>query len=318
MAERYEPVGGLGLIHEAGLYGSGDEFLGMAVPFVRDGLARGEPVLVTTTAENLDLLGAALGHDAREVDYAESAYFGRRTAQRAAAFLRYWERNAARGRVRILAEPVWTGRSSRDVAAWKRMESALNVILAGTGVWMICPYDTRAADPGLVEAALRTHPSISIGGRERRASPAYTDPVRFIRECDREPLPQAPPDAAAATIGHLHGVRHFAGRQARLHGLAEDRTALLCVAVHEAARYLGLPLTVRTWESFGALVYDLWAGRETACDPLAGFTPPGPDERPGDGLWLARQICDHLDIRQEAGGCRIRLRAATSRLQESA
>ncbi|XVQ89076.1 anti-sigma factor RsbA family regulatory protein [Microbispora siamensis] len=305
-------------IHDAGLYGSDDEFLAMAVPFVRDGLGKGEPVMVTTTAGNLDLLGVALGDDARRVDYAESAYFGRRTVQRAAAFLRYRERNAARGRVRVLAEPVWAGRSARDVVAWKRMESGLNVILAGTGVWMICPYDTRAAGPGLVEAALRTHPSISVGGRERRPSPAYTDPARFIGECDREPLPEAPPEAAVATIGHLRRVRHFAAEQARLHGLAEDRAAMLCVAVHEAARYLGLPLTTRMWETFGALVCDLWAGRETECDPLAGFTPPGPDERPGDGLWVARQICDYVDIRQEEGGWRIRLQVATSRLQEPA
>ncbi|MEV7802272.1 sensor histidine kinase [Microbispora sp. NPDC088329] len=306
------------LVHEAGLYGSDDEFLGIAVPFVRDGLDGGEPVMVTTTAGNLELLGAALGDDARRVDYAESAYFGRRTAHRATAFLRYWERNAARGRVRILAEPVWAGRSSRDVVAWRRMESGLNIILAGTGVWMICPYDTRAADRGLVEDALRTHPSISTGGRGRRVSPAYADPARFIGECDRQPLPQAPPGAAAARIGHLHRVRHFAGRQALLHGLPEDRVAMLCVAVHEAARYLGLPLTARVWETFGALVCDLWAGRGTRCDPLAGFTPPGEAERPEDGLWLARQICDYVDIRQEEGGRRIRLEVATSRLQESA
>jgi hypothetical protein len=97
----------------------------MAVPFVLDGLANDEPVLVTTTSRNLELLGEALGGDAGRVDHAETAYYGRRPAQRVTAFLRYWQRNSGRGRVRVLAEPVWQGRSARDVLAWKRMESSL-------------------------------------------------------------------------------------------------------------------------------------------------------------------------------------------------
>lgn len=305
------------MIHQAGLYGSDEEFLALAVPFVRDGLDCGEPVMVTTTAGNLELLGAALGDDAGRVDYAESAYYGRRTAARATAFLRYWERNAAKGRVRVLAEPVWPGRSARDVVAWKRMESGLNRILGGTGVWMICPYDTRITDPGILRDALRTHPSVSVGGRGRRESASYTQPEEFIGECDSAPLPPPPPYAYATVIDRLQGVRRLVGERAGDPGLREERVAMLALAAHEAARFLGTPLTVRVWEVFGALVCDLWAGRWAPCGPLSGFTPPGPQERPEDGLWVARQICDYLDIRQEADGCRIRLQAATARLQEA-
>jgi hypothetical protein len=83
-----------------------------------------------------------------------------------AAFDRYWRRHDP-GRdgaqARILAEPVWTGRSAREIAAWKRMESALNVALARASIFMICPYDTRItsiSDPflGLRPAGLDAAP----------------------------------------------------------------------------------------------------------------------------------------------------------------
>ncbi len=50
------------------------------------------------------------------------------------------------------------GRSDSEVVAWTRMESSLNVVLAGTSIWMICPYDARVAplpDPPPQAAALR-------------------------------------------------------------------------------------------------------------------------------------------------------------------
>ncbi|ETK36624.1 sensor histidine kinase [Microbispora sp. ATCC PTA-5024] len=308
------------MIHQVSLYGSDEEFLEVAVPFVRDGIDHGEPVLVTTTSANLDLVGGALGADADRVDYAESAYFGRRTAQRATAFLRYWRRNAGRGRVRVLAEPVWPGRSERDVLAWTRMESALNLLLAGTGVWMICPYDLRAVGRDVAEDALRTHPSVSPDGRRAEASPAYADPAAFIGACDAAPLPAPPGDAVTATAEVLPDVRAFVTEEAGRRGVTGEHAVMPALAVHEAARYLGLPVTIRVWETSGGLVWDLSAagdGGTAGHDPLAGFVPPDAGERADEGLWLARQVCDHVDIRSGRGSRTIRLQAATSRLQES-
>jgi hypothetical protein len=303
------------MIHQASLYGSDQEFLDMAVPFVRDGLANGEPVLVTTTSGNLELLGDALGEDAPRIDHAETAYYGRRTAQRATAFTRYWRRNSGHRRVRILAEPVWQGRSARDRLAWKRMESGLNVLLDDTGIWMICPYDTRSVDAGIAEDALRTHPSISADGRTGRPSAAYVDPLDFIGRCDAAPLPAPPAGSVSVPMDEINAVRRFVTEEARRRGLTGERASLLAVAAHEAARYLGMPLTAGMWESFGALVCDLRRPGKAISDPLVGFRPPGPVERAEDGLWLARQVCDHVDVRSDATGCTIRLQAARARLQ---
>src|SRR5450755_4506379 len=80
--------------HQACVYGSDRQFLEMALPLLETGLANGEPVLAVTTPANLELISAALGVRAGDVDYAESAFFGRRPPQRIAAFHRYSQRHA--------------------------------------------------------------------------------------------------------------------------------------------------------------------------------------------------------------------------------
>jgi hypothetical protein len=313
-----------GFIHQASVYNSDDEFLAMAVPFVEDGLSAGNPVLVTTTPANLELLGAALGGRAREVDYAETAYFGRRPPQRVAAFHRYWKRQsaAAPGRqVRILAEPIWTGRSPRDVTAWKRMESTLNVALANTNIWMICPYDARVIDAETAFAARQTHPR-HIAGTDSRSCTEYVDPVAFARSCDATPLPEAPPNADTHVFdGTLLSLRRFVFDHAQTLGLAKERAAMLVMAAGETALHLKKRFPgnaiVRMWEQPGAIVCEFYQPAGQFSDPFLGFRPvelqPGPD----DGMWLTRQICDWVDIRTADDGGTIRLHIPGPRAEET-
>ena len=98
-----------GFRHQGCLYGSDAEFLEVAVPFVQDGLRRGEPVLVTTTAANRELLHTAMGADADRIAFAESAYFGRRPAQLANALRRYWHRHRSHRADRRGAHPRRAG-----------------------------------------------------------------------------------------------------------------------------------------------------------------------------------------------------------------
>lgn len=172
-----------GFVHQNCIYDSDQAFLAVAVPFVDDGLVRGDPVLVTTTPANLAVLADALGARAQRVDYAETAYFGRRPPQRIAAFHRYWQRHAVTagaggGQVRILAEPVWTGKSDADIAAWTRMEGALNVLLAATNIRMICPYDARVLQGRIVADSRRTHPQ-HIAGDQPSPSGEFLDPAAY-------------------------------------------------------------------------------------------------------------------------------------------
>ncbi|QUQ68755.1 MEDS domain-containing protein [Kutzneria sp. CA-103260] len=303
-----------GFLHQGCIYGSDAEFLSMAVPFVQDGLRRNEPVLVTTTAANLDLLQGALGTQASDVDYAESAYFGRRPPQRATAFQRYWTRHrpaAPRGAVRILAEPIWFGRSRREVAAWKRMEAGLNVVLADTTIWMICPYDTRVVDAAIVEDALRTHPEC-VAGCQAEPSAQFVTPAEFAKR--QAPPPRLPWDDADVVRfdGDLAATRRHVLDEATRLLQAEDSEAMFSIAVGEAMAYLhqrGIEW-VTAWVRLaaGRVVCTVHSAQPLDdLPPFVGFRTPALCEQTGEGLWLTNQICEWLDISSDDSGCTIEL-----------
>jgi hypothetical protein len=313
--------------HWACIYDGDEQFLETAVPFLTEGMARGEPAFVVTTPANLELIGAALGQRAGEVDYAESAFFGRRPPQRVAAFYRYWRTHAAAsarsggaGRVRILAEPVWAGRSGREIAAWARMESALNVTLAPTSISMICPYDARSLDDDILADARSTHPAL-IAGVDSGPSPQYADPAAFVRSREPGPLADPPADAAAFRFdGDLRALRRFITNRAAEYGVVGDRADMLVLAVSEVGAYLkGRPpggAMVRTWEQPGAIVCDFRQPGGSIGDPFLGLRPAQLEPGDGDGLWLTNQICDWMEIRSGADGCTIQLQVPSRHDQE--
>ena len=311
--------------HWACIYDDDSQFLDTALPFLADGLRLGEPVLAVTTPANLELLGGALGQRSANVDYAESAFFGRRPPRRVAAFYRYWKGgpdSSPGRRVRILAEPVWAGRSAREITAWTRMESALNATLASTSISMICPYDARTTDPGILADALRTHPG-QVAGTRQSPSPQYAEPAAFARSCDTAPLAQ-PPDGAETFgfDGDLRGLRRFVLGSAGAHGVGGDRAGMLVLAVSEVGAYLKsrwpASATVRTWEQPGAIVCDFRQPGASISDPFLGMRPAELAPGDGDGLWLANQICDWMDIRSDAAGSTIQLQIPSSHDQEIA
>ena len=305
-------------LHQGCIYGSEAEFLAMAVPFVQDGLRRGEPVLVATTSANLELLHDAMGEEADEVDYAESAYFGRRPPQRATAIHRYWTRHQPAGPVRILAEPVWTGRSRREVAAWQRMEAALNVVLADTNIWLICPYDKRIVEAAIIEDARRTHPECVVGDKAQ-PSTQFMAPDDFARS-----HPSPPQLGLAADIfrfeGDLAAVRRYVlDRATPLLG-SEDSVAMFGIAVGESITYLlrqGISrATVWVRPAAGRVVCTLHSDQPLAVHPFVGFRPPSQHEEPGEGLWLTNQICEWLDISSDESGCTVELAMPGHRAEE--
>jgi hypothetical protein len=324
--------------HWACIYDDDKQFLQTAVPFLADGLELGEPVLAVTTPANLELLGTALGDRSGDLDYADSAFFGRRPPQRVAAFNRYWKgcgsaRDGSQGSrrdsgdtgysgVRILAEPVWAGRSSREVTAWTRMEAALNVTLAPTSISMICPYDARTLDQDIVSGALRTHP-VLVAGSHPSPSVHYADPAAFARSCDTGPLADPPSCAAAFEFdGDLRGLRRFIAGRAAAHGVAGDHADMLVLGVSEVGAYLKsrwpASAAVRVWEQPGAVVCDFRQPGASISDPFIGLRPAGLVPGDGDGLWLANQICDWMEIRSDADGCVIQLQVPSRHDQEMA
>lgn len=311
--------------HQVCVYGSDEEFLAMALPFVEEGFRRGEPVLAATTSANLELLSEALGDRADRLDFAETAYFGRRPPQRVAAFERYWRHTAATGgstangdgprHVRIIAEPVWAGRSRAEAAAWKQMESQLNALLTDTNIWMICPYDSRIAGPDVLADALRTHPQ-RIDGTRTTVSDAYLEPVHF-RAQSPAAAPLEPPPAGAARLswstpapGSAH-LRGFVADHAMHLGLDRERAELLVLAVAEVSRLLAHAAAEAEAPDPAVPLTDgsvaIWSKARTVSVELT---------QPGEGLWLARQICESVEVRTSDAGCTVRMELAGARAEE--
>lgn len=298
-------------LHQSCIYGSEAEFLAMAVPFVQDGLSRGEPVLVATTRPNQELLHDVIGREAGGVEYADDDRLGRRPPQRATSIHRYWTRHQPAGTVRVLAEPEWTVRSGREITAFKRMEAALNVVLADTQIWMICPYDSRVVEADALDDVRRTHPECVVG---RRAEPSaqFMAPEEFARS-RTSPQPQSIAADLFRFEGGLAAVRQYALNTATaLLRSDEDAIGMFGIAVGEAISYLARQSVDRAavWVrlSAGRIVCTLHSDQPLDhIHPFVGYRPPGAIERPGDGLWLTNQICEWLDVSSDASGCTIEL-----------
>ena len=311
--------------HQVAPYDGDRAFLEFAVPFCQDGIKEGEPVLAITTQANLEQLGAALGDRSGLLDYGESAYLGRRAHERIAAYLRYWRRHrrdTPHGRVRVLSEPIWTGRSTRERIAWHRMEACLNVLLEGTDIWMLCPYDLRTSGGDVLDNALRTHPHLLGGDHGPAPNGSFAGAETFIQRCDAAVSPQVPPRGTpVAILTSLATLREYTTERAGELGLYGERAELLTVAANEISLYLSMgeqdPVTVRIWDRFGAITCEIRRRGERAIDPFSGYRPPGAQYAPGDGVWLARQLCESLDIRSGGGSCVVQLHFSGPRAEEA-
>ncbi|WP_340684104.1 sensor histidine kinase [Amycolatopsis coloradensis] len=313
MSKQEARTGGVSFSHQACIYGSDAEFLDMTTPFIEDGLTRGEATLAVTTPNNIDLLVDTLGANADRVEFVDAYDWYRHPAATLLKYHNYYTaRHAERpGHVRIIGEPIWTRRSDLETAELRRYESILNVAFAESSAWIICPYDTRVLAPPVVADAHRIHPA-RWTGREARPCPDYLDPATFVDAGGTHPLPTPPPDAAVLPFtGDLSSVRRFVTAHAALQGLAPQQAAMLSAAVGEVADHVARHgsgrATIRLWAESGRIVCDVHEPVGRITDPFLGYLPPTLDEAPGDGLWLTRQLCRHVETCSGYCGATVRL-----------
>jgi CheY-like chemotaxis protein len=185
---------GHGCRHEALVYSSTDELVAGALPFMRNGLAQGEHVLVVLREAGRAALREALGEDADEVELADSVDWYRSPEHAYRRYMAYLDECLGRGaaRVRVVAEVLWPQSSATaDVAGWKRYEAGISAGLASVPVSFICAYDTRELPEEIVTDARRTHPILRSADGPR-PSALYVEPGAFVRGLERnvpEPVP---------------------------------------------------------------------------------------------------------------------------------
>jgi transcriptional regulator with XRE-family HTH domain len=168
------------LEHHALLHASDDEFVQRAGPFLAEGVERSEATLAVTTPARIELLRDRLGAGASEVAFSEARSWYTTPTAALAAYREFIDEKLGSGAgwVRILGEPVWSGRSDAEVALWARYESLLNLEFAALPVTVACPYDTAALPPGIVRQAHATHRHTCADG-DIAPSPDYVEPSAF-------------------------------------------------------------------------------------------------------------------------------------------
>src|SRR4029077_10304107 len=101
--------------------------------------------------------------------------------------------------------------------------------------WLLCPYDTAAMDPAVIDEARRSHPYVTDGASSHRS----TD-YRGLDACGAPfdvPLPEPGSGVhdLAFSASNLVEVRRLAGRFAADAGLPRSRTNDFVLAANEVA-----------------------------------------------------------------------------------
>jgi anti-sigma regulatory factor (Ser/Thr protein kinase) len=298
--------------HEALLYAGEVDFLTGTLPFIREGVAADEPILVVVSAAKIGLLRSALGGDADRVAFADMADVGANPARIIPAWRDFVAGNdVASRRARGIGEPIWAARTPAELVECQRHETLLNLAFAGVPAWwLLCPYDTISLGPEVLEEAWRSHPfvteeGVGLGSATYRGLEQAAAPFAA-------PLPDPPgrPPALAFGPASKAGLRELVAGYAAAAGLDPIRTADLVLAVDEVAsnslRHGGGRGTLRIWREEGALVCEVRdAGRIE--NPLAGRERPAPDRDGGRGLWMVNQLCDLVQLRSFPSGAVVRL-----------
>ena len=301
--------------HDAFLYEDGDEFLTGAMAFAGAALAAGEPLIVALEPSKIVLLKSQLGSHAEAVQFVDVRVIGANPARLIPAWRRFIDERAVAGaRVWGIGEPVWPERSEAEVTECHRHEALVGVAFADVPeLSLLCPYDTSALDPAVIEGARRTHPTVLEHGT-RRASPTYSGLAGSGSLEDPLPEPRALALTLAFGTSELAEIRRQVEGRALAAGLTLDRREDIVLAVNEIAtnsiRHAGGQGVLRIWREPDVLICEV-ADRGLIDDPLAGRERPGGAQVGGYGLWLANQVCDLVQVRSGTGGSTVRVHMRT-------
>jgi hypothetical protein len=298
--------------HEAYLWSDPGDFTDQMGPFIADGLAAGEPVMVAVRNDRARWLRRALGPRAQEVEFVDMVQLGRNPARIIPAWMQFLNRRSSSDRpARGIGEPVWPGRRPVEVAECQFHEALLNVAVdPETPFWLVCPYQTSRLQPEVIAEAHRSHPVI-LEGDSHRGSPSYGG--RGHVEAVFNSAPSQLWGEPASMVFHAdnpHQAFAFVTLHATAAGLWSDAVTRLAIATSQviaaAVRRGASHGSVQIWDGEDSLVCDV-SDETVLTDVIAGRRMPTEGEQ--DGLWTANHLCDLVQLRSGATGTSVRLYA---------
>jgi anti-sigma regulatory factor (Ser/Thr protein kinase) len=299
-----------GFRHEVAFYEGMGDLVRAVVPFVREGVARREPVLVAMAPARLDVVERALGADAVRVDFVDMTELGANPACIIPEWRRFLEDTADQGAARGVGEPVWPGRRDVELCETDLHEALLNLAFDGGPTWrLLCPYDVSALPRQVVSDARRNHPVVHAAADGAPSDYAGHDSAR---RTFASALPPVPSDALVHRFAgiDISGVRRLVRVVALEQGLEPRRVDDLMLAAHELATnsvtHGGGRGEVAIWREPGALAVEIhdqgWIE-----DPLVGQGLLDLQAEAGRGIWMANQLCDLVQVRSGDRGTQVRL-----------
>jgi anti-sigma regulatory factor (Ser/Thr protein kinase) len=294
--------------HSAFLYDSESAYLRFLMPFICEGLERGEAVAVAASDRRIAALRAALGQDAGAVRFVRAQDWYVRPVRTLSGWAGMLAAAAVAGRpsARLVNEIAF----GDTAASWIRGEAATNAALAHLNGHLLCPYDRSRLPRHLIDAARRTHHVLHDGGWHH--SDDYVAPERLLTEVTEPLYPVDGPPTMEATVGEtVADLRARLRDRATAEGWLEpERVEIMLLALSELAtngiRHGGRGRKLRVWVRPEAVVGEVVDDGAAPPDPLAGYRPPVPGMVGGMGLWLVHQVCDAFSVQGRDGATHAR------------
>jgi hypothetical protein len=293
-------------LHPALFYRGTAEYLDGTVRFIRQGLIVGEPVALAVPGPNLRLILTELGTDAERVRLLDMTRAGRNPGRIIPNVLRAFSDSHPGGRVRIIGEHLWTGRTAKEYAACAQHEGLINIALAGRPVTMLCPYDVDRVGPRTLADAEANHPLV-IDASGERVSTCFV-PERALADDNRVCSPAVGPSFTFNATNQTLAGQFACDRAGRL-GLGGDHAELKLIVGELVARSLvhgSAAGTLRIWVDRGYLVCEVrHAGRIN--EPLVDRPLADPRRPDGRGLLLVHHLSDLVEQRVSPQGSATRV-----------
>lgn len=299
-----------GLRHQAFFYEGVDVFVEETLPFVEEGLRNGDPIVAVTTTANLEALREGLGSKADRVSLHDAQEWYSSPGKAFSACLEFVGANAGASCIRAIGEVNWPVHWADAIEEYAHYEAVFNVIAREAPVYVVCPYDVSSLPEAIIAHARATHPEIRTAGAVQR-SDDFVDPEEYCSRLANRLL-AAPPAETFHVTPDLDGLGRVVAERARDANVPPDRIPELLLAVHEVATnaltHGGGTALARMWADERRFVCDIDDhGAGGLSETTAGYVPPEPDSEHGHGLWLARQVCDLVEVLSRGGTTRVRL-----------
>lgn len=253
--------------HELVLHDGDAELVDLMVPFLRDGAAAGDRLVVLGDPRFVTALLAAVPElsegpglqvlaepdtdrvPARDLHRFERMLGGAGPAAPAAPAGRPAPRFRVANQMPAMTAARWP--------EWRRYEAAVNVVLEPSGAWGTCGYDTGRLERGMVADLRASHPSVRTADGCGPSAPFAELAGRVRGYLDVPPLPVEGTEptlvmARATPVRARQAVRELAVRA----GLPRAAQEAVVLATNEAVANAHLhgrpPVVLRAWVTEGA------------------------------------------------------------------